>query len=140
MSETTTMSLDEAILHCQQIIERFKKETPGCACQLEHTQLLCWLTELKRLRSEVAGMRSNWYKCAESLRTIRAERDAAVADLKRLVPAWKYDDRKSAGSMDDASDKQQPTTNEIRDRIVSYKYDEHMTAESAFAEKYIEFG
>ena len=50
----------------------------------------------------VDGLRSNWYKCAEKVKTLWAERDAAVSDLRKLVPAWKWDGEKEQSSHKEA--------------------------------------
>lgn len=57
--------------------------------------------ENKELRAEAEGMRSNWYKSVEGVKKLRAEleqvkreRDAAVEDLHKLCPAWKWDGQK----------------------------------------------
>ena len=59
-------------------------------------------SDLKKLRVECDGLRSNWYKCAEKVKTLRAERDAAVSDLRKLVPAWKWDGEKEQSSHKEA--------------------------------------
>lgn len=64
------MSLDEAIQHCHEAAARMRMTDPCSTCADEHNQLACWLEELKQ---------------------VRAERDAAVADLRKLVPAWRWD-------------------------------------------------
>lgn len=46
--KSQTMSLDEAIKHCYEVVEN-----GVCAkCEAEHLQLASWLEELKRLREE----------------------------------------------------------------------------------------
>lgn len=101
--ESSTMfTLDEAIQHCYEIVERLRKSNPCDTCTTEHEQLAHWLEELKKLRVECDGLRSNWYKCAEKVKTLRAERDAAVSDLRKLVPAWKWDGEKEQSSHKEA--------------------------------------
>ena len=74
--ESSTMfTLDEAIQHCYETAERMRKSD---------------------------GLRSNWYKCAEKVKTLRAERDAAVSDLRKLVPVWKWDGEKEQSSHKEA--------------------------------------
>lgn len=92
------MTLDEAIQHCYEVVERLRKSNPCDTCAAEHEQLAHWLEELKKLRVECDGLRSNWYKCAEKVKALRAERDAAVSDLRKLVPAWKWDGEKEQSS------------------------------------------
>ena len=60
------------------------------------------MEEFKKLRVECDGLRSNWYKCAEKVKTLRAERDTAVSDLRKLVPAWKWDGEKEQSSHKEA--------------------------------------
>lgn len=96
------MALDEAIQHCYKVAERLRKSNPCDTCAAEHEQLAHWLEELKKLRVECDGLRSNWYKCAEKVKTLRAERDAAVSDLRKLVPAWKWDGEKEQSSREEA--------------------------------------
>lgn len=87
----TGMTLDGAIQYCHEVAESSGKINPCDTYASEYEQLARWLEELKKLRVECDGLRSNWYKCAEKVKTLRAERDAAVSDLRKLVPAWKWD-------------------------------------------------
>ena len=101
--ESSTMfTLDEAIQHCYKVVERLRKSNPCDTCAAKHEQLAHWLEELKKLRVECDELRSNWYKCAEKVKTLRAERDAAVSDLRKLVPAWKWDGEKEQSSHKEA--------------------------------------
>lgn len=99
---STMFTLDEAIQHCYEIVERLRKSNPCDTCAADHEQLAHWLEEFKKLRVECDGLRSNWYKCAEKVKTLRAERDAAVSDLRKLVPAWKWDGEKEQSSHKEA--------------------------------------
>ena len=85
------LSLDEAIQHCHEVAEELRKDNSCDSCATEHEQLALWLEELKRLRVECDGMRSNWQKSVEKIRVLQGERNAAVSDLRKLVPAWKWD-------------------------------------------------
>jgi uncharacterized ferredoxin-like protein len=85
------MTLDSAIYHCYEVANRLKNGDACDFCAIEHEQLAHWLEELKRLRVECDGMRSNWYKSVERIKELQGERDAAVDDLRKLVPAWKWD-------------------------------------------------
>ena len=96
------MTLDEAIQHCYEVAGRLRKSNPCDTCATEHERLAWWLEELKKLRVECDGLRSNWYKCAEKVKTLQAERDAAVSDLRKLVPAWKWDGAKEQSSCKEA--------------------------------------
>ena len=85
------LSLDEAIQHCYESAKKLRDIDPCDTCAFEHEQLAHWFEELKALRVECDGLRSNWYKCADNAKRLRAERDAAISDLHKLVPAWKWD-------------------------------------------------
>ena len=99
------LDLDEEILRCQMAAKRLWAIQPDSSNQYKQQQMAEWLMELKRLREEVAGLRSNWHKCAESLKKIREERDAAVADLRKLVPAWEYDNNDQSAAEPTTTDK-----------------------------------
>lgn len=101
MEDKNLMTLEEAIQHCYEVAERLRKDNPCNSCAAEHEQLAHWLEELKKLRVECDGLRSNWYKCAEKVKTLRAERDAAVSDLRKLVPVWKWDGEKGESSREE---------------------------------------
>ena len=82
-------TLDEAIQHCYEVAERLRKSNPCDTCAAEHEQLAHWLEELKKLRVECDGLRSNWYKCAEKVKTLRAEL-AAMPSRKEWVDMVEY--------------------------------------------------
>ncbi len=101
MSNEKAMTIDDAIQHCYEVAESLRKSDPCDACAAEHERLARWLEELVWLRAtlpdvealiaERDGMRSNWYKSVKSIKALRAERDAAVSDLHKFVPAWRWD-------------------------------------------------
>lgn len=100
--EDADMDLEEAIQHCYETVKKLRIINPCDACAAEHEQLAHWLEELKKLRAECNGLRSNWYKCAEKVKTLRAERDAAVSDLRKLVPTWKWDGEERQNSREES--------------------------------------
>lgn len=101
MGHEKAMTIEDAIQHCYEVAELLRKNNPCDSCATEHEQLAKWLEELVQLRAtlpdietlmvERDGMRSNWYKSIESIKALKAERDAAVSDLRKLVPAWRWD-------------------------------------------------
>lgn len=93
------LQLDEAIAHCQEAAQRMRAGDPCSSCAAEHEQLGIWLTELKRLRFECESLHQIWYRCVERVHHIRAERDAAIEDLHKLVPIWKWDGEKKAPAL-----------------------------------------
>lgn len=83
-------TIDQAIQRLRDVSVTLKAyDAPFCSD--EYNQLANWLNELKRMQIEVDGMRSNWYKSVEALKAARAERDAAVSDLQKVIPSYKYD-------------------------------------------------
>lgn len=46
------MTLDEAILHCEEVAERCAITDDNRKCEIEHRQLAEWLRELKKLRKQ----------------------------------------------------------------------------------------
>ena len=91
MEHEKAMTLDDAIQHCYEEAEKLRRDHPCDSCATEHEQLAHWLEELKKLRVECDGLRSNWYKSVQKVRELQEERDAAVSDLRQLIPAWKWD-------------------------------------------------
>lgn len=91
MGYEKAMTLDDAIQYCYEETEKLRKGTSSNLCAVEHEQLAHWLEELKALRAECDWQRSNWYKSVQRIRELQEERDAAVSDLRKLVPAWKWD-------------------------------------------------
>lgn len=49
------MTLDEAILHCEEIADSYKDTVPSCDCAKDHKQLAQWLKELKEYRKKYAN-------------------------------------------------------------------------------------
>lgn len=95
------VTLNEAIQYYYEVAEKMRRVNPHDTRTAKYEQLARWLEELKKLRVECDGLRSNWYKCAEKVKTLRAERDAAVSDLRKLVPAWKWDGKKEQSSREE---------------------------------------
>lgn len=44
------MTLEEAILHCEEVADRCAVTDGNRKCEIEHRQLAEWLRELKKLR------------------------------------------------------------------------------------------
>ena len=74
------MTIEEAIRHCYEVAESLRKSNPCDTCAEEHEQLARWLEELVQLRAELPDVEA-----------LIAERDAAVSDLRKLVPIWAWD-------------------------------------------------
>lgn len=47
------MTLEEAILHCEEVADRCATTDGNCKCEMEHRQLAEWLMELKKLREQM---------------------------------------------------------------------------------------
>ncbi len=78
------MTIDDAIQHCHEVAESLRNSDPCDACAAEHEQLAQWLEELVQLRVALSDS-------AKIMKVLRAERDAAVSDLHKFVPAWRWD-------------------------------------------------
>lgn len=46
------MTLDEAIIHCEEIADRCAVTDGNAMCEADHRQLAEWLRELKKLRQK----------------------------------------------------------------------------------------
>ena len=55
-----SMTLDEAILHCEEVADRCAVTDGSQKCETEHRQLAKWLRELKERRSYVQPKRGRW--------------------------------------------------------------------------------
>ena len=49
------MTIDEAIMHAEEVAERCAVTDGDLKCEMDHRQLAEWLKELKRLREERKG-------------------------------------------------------------------------------------
>ena len=58
MISDTSMTLDEAIVHCEEAAARLRHEDPCSTCAAEHEQLGMWLKELKVYREIVNQWKS----------------------------------------------------------------------------------
>lgn len=91
MGHEKAITLDDAIQHCYEVAEKLRKDDPCDFCAAEHEQLAHWLEELKKLRVKYEKVLSYWLKSGQRIRALQEERDAAVDNLRKLVPAWKWD-------------------------------------------------
>lgn len=97
------ITLESAIQHCNEAAGRLRKSNPCDPCASECEQLARWLEELKKLRAECEVLRSNWYKCAERVKKLQAELNAAISDLRKFAPTWKLDGEKEQSSHEETS-------------------------------------
>ena len=56
------MTLDKAIIHCEEVAEKCAVTDGDLKCEMEHRQLAEWLKELKLRRTE-----QRWFPCSEKL-------------------------------------------------------------------------
>lgn len=86
-----SMTIDDVIQYCYEMAEKLRENNSCDSSAAEHEQLAHWLEELKKLRVEYGKVHSCWLKSGQRIRALQEERDAAVDDLRKLVPAWKWD-------------------------------------------------
>lgn len=87
------MTIDEAILHCEEVAERYDRVEDSHAddglkqeciqCAADHRQLAEWLTELKQWR-RVYGICPSYEMCIPEC---KEGYDAQIAEYKRLLKA-----------------------------------------------------
>ena len=74
------MTLDKAIIHCEEVADRCAVTDGDLKCEMEHRQLAEWLRELQQRRTE-----SEWIPCSERL----------PESIKPVIITWQNNDPKS---------------------------------------------
>ena len=79
------MTIDEAIRHCEEVVERYETKEGCQECAADHRQLAEWLTELKELKNSIGAVKlSNMKEALKLIREYKAE-NAALREFNNKI-------------------------------------------------------